>query len=155
MILARTSKTLRGAMDGNSFLARQHNLNHSTARFAKKWFNYENVASGRKIEPFLPTSLHCPNASFSSCASLRSHISLQQRGGAAAVACFEPAPHGSGIGRPRFFRGKKQIESVSAVRAVRQTGRWNPRKNGLGGIMPFKCIDLDGKRDLDKKVQSL
>lgn len=33
--------------------------------FRKKWFNYENVASGRDIdnEP-LPTSLHCPNASF-------------------------------------------------------------------------------------------
>ena len=58
-----------------------------------------------------------------------------------------------GLADPDFFAAE-QIESVSAVRAVRQTGRWNPRKKCLGKMLLFKCIGLDGNQDLDKRVQS-
>lgn len=60
-----------------------------------------------------------------------------------------------GLADPDFLAAE-QIESVSAVRAVRQTGRWSPREKCLGGmIMLFKRTDLDGKQDLDKRVQCL
>ena len=59
-----------------------------------------------------------------------------------------------GLADPDFFAAE-QIESVSAVRAVRQTGRWNPREDCLGGMMLFKRTDADGKPDLDERVQCL
>lgn len=58
-----------------------------------------------------------------------------------------------GLADPDFLAAE-QMESVSAVRAVRQTDR-QMECEGEVPRMLFKCIDVDGKQDLDKRVQSL
>jgi hypothetical protein len=138
----------RVAINGNSSLYGRY---QSTVTFRKKWFNYNDLPQDIKQNPF-PTSLHCPNASFS-CASLRLHTQVA-KGGAATVACFEALHMARGLECQIFAADQ---ENVSAVRALRQTGRESPRKNCLVGLLfsHCTCLDLGCCCNLDGRVQCL
>lgn len=86
------------------------NVHHFTARFAKSGSNYENVASGRNIERTLTNLLALPQRLLFLLRFASVTHQFAAKGGAAAVACFERAPHGSGIGRPRLPRGRADRE---------------------------------------------
>ena len=106
-----------------------HGTYPAYSTFRKKWFNHDDLPQDT-TEPLLPTSLHCPNAS-------------------SLVLRFGYTPHAHKSQRPllvsrrstwladwqsQIFCGRSQ-KSVSAVRALRQTGRWDPRKRCLGGLL--------------------
>jgi len=96
-------------------------------------------ASGHEQNPYLPTSpFALPQRLHFLCFASVTHIT---KGSAAAVACFEAVHMARGLAEPDFLR--QITERVSAVRALRQTGRWKPRERCLGGIALLSFLVLE------------
>lgn len=122
------SDNLRVAEEREFFPFMVWMISNLHSRFAKSGCNCLRPSQSPRYQPpcTAPTPLF-------SCASLRLHTRTSHKGRCSGRCLFRGAPHGSWIGSARFLR---QIESVSVVRALRQTGSKSARKSCLDGMSP-------------------
>lgn len=127
----RTFNALQVAVNGTSSLHGE-DPTHYKSCFAKSGSIYSDVPQGTIQErPF--TQPPCTAPTPHSLGLCFGYTQMGHKGRCrAAVACFEAVHMARGLAVSRFLR---QIESVSVVRAVRQTGRERPGKRCLGGVL--------------------